>query len=47
MSARLTGRPHSYCTAPMTDTATRPAPDVVARVTAWLEDNWDPDLTVA
>ena len=31
----------------MTDTATRPAPDVVARVTAWLEDNWDPDLTVA
>ena len=27
----------------MTDTATR---DVVAEVTAWLEENWDPDLTV-
>ena len=27
----------------MTDTATR---DVTAEVTAWLEENWDPDLTV-
>src|SRR3954447_4564626 len=27
----------------MTDTATR---DVVAQVTEWLEENWDPDLTV-
>jgi alkylation response protein AidB-like acyl-CoA dehydrogenase len=27
----------------MTDTATR---DVVAEVTAWLEENWDPDITV-
>src|SRR5215210_3875907 len=29
----------------MTDTAQRT--DVVAEVTAWLEENWDPDLTVA
>jgi len=27
----------------MTDTATR---DVTAEVTAWLEENWDPDITV-
>ena len=29
----------------MTDTAERT--DVVAEVTAWLEENWDPELTVA
>ncbi len=33
----------------MTDTAERTAApsDAVADVTAWLEANWDPDLTVA
>ena len=33
----------------MTDTAERTSPstDAVAEVTAWLEENWDPDLTVA
>ena len=31
----------------MTDTAPRPSRDVEAEVTAWLEANWDPDLTVA
>src|ERR1700730_16267048 len=31
----------------MTDTAARPITDVTAEVTAWLEENWDPDLTVA
>jgi alkylation response protein AidB-like acyl-CoA dehydrogenase len=32
----------------MTDTVDRTAADdVVAEVTAWLRDNWDPDLTVA
>jgi alkylation response protein AidB-like acyl-CoA dehydrogenase len=30
----------------MTDTAARTARDVTAEVTAWLEENWDPDLTV-
>src|SRR4051794_21459377 len=33
----------------MTDTAPRTSTrrDVVAEVTSWLEENWDPDLTVA
>jgi alkylation response protein AidB-like acyl-CoA dehydrogenase len=31
----------------MTDTAERTSRDVVAEVTAWLEENWDADLTVA
>ncbi len=33
----------------MTDTAerTNQSTDAVSEVTAWLEDNWDPDLTVA
>src|SRR3546814_13583723 len=33
----------------MTDTAERSATstDAVAEVRAWLEENWDPDLTVA
>ena len=34
----------------MTDTAERttsPSTDAVAEVRAWLEENWDPDLTVA
>ena len=31
----------------MTDTASRTDRDVKAEVTAWLEENWDPDLTVA
>jgi alkylation response protein AidB-like acyl-CoA dehydrogenase len=31
----------------MTDTAPRTSRDVVAEVTSWLEENWDPDLTVA
>ena len=30
----------------MTDTARRTATDVTAEVTSWLEENWDPDLTV-
>ncbi len=30
----------------MTDTAERISRDATAEVTAWLEDNWDPDLTV-
>ena len=30
----------------MVDTATATAQDVTAEVTAWLETNWDPDLTV-
>ena len=30
----------------MTDTAARTTPDVTTEVTAWLEENWDPDLTV-
>jgi alkylation response protein AidB-like acyl-CoA dehydrogenase len=30
----------------VTDTAQHTTEDVVADVTAWLEDNWDPDLTV-
>jgi alkylation response protein AidB-like acyl-CoA dehydrogenase len=31
----------------MTDTAQRVSQDVTAEVTAWLEEHWDPDLTVA
>src|SRR5437660_8269263 len=31
----------------MTDTAERTNRDVTAEVNAWLEENWDPDLTVA
>jgi alkylation response protein AidB-like acyl-CoA dehydrogenase len=31
----------------MVDTAERVGHEVTAEVTAWLEDNWDPDLTVA
>jgi alkylation response protein AidB-like acyl-CoA dehydrogenase len=31
----------------MVETAERVSQDVTAEVTAWLEDNWDPDLTVA
>jgi alkylation response protein AidB-like acyl-CoA dehydrogenase len=31
----------------MVDTAERVSHDVTAEVTVWLEDNWDPDLTVA
>src|SRR2546421_6463156 len=31
----------------MTDTAERTNRDVTAEVTAWLEENWDPELTVA
>ena len=30
----------------MTDTARRTSEDVTAEVTSWLEENWDPDLTV-
>src|SRR5579884_3619756 len=30
----------------MTDTASRTTRDVTAEVTAWLEETWDPDLTV-
>jgi alkylation response protein AidB-like acyl-CoA dehydrogenase len=30
----------------MTDTAARTDRDVTSEVTAWLEENWDPDLTV-
>src|SRR5215217_2327307 len=30
----------------MTDTAARPVDDVTAELTSWLEENWDPDLTV-
>ena len=30
----------------MTDTASRTIRDVTAEVTAWLEESWDPDLTV-
>src|SRR5947209_13545799 len=30
----------------MTDTAERTTRDVTAEVNAWLEENWDPDLTV-
>src|SRR3954466_6472909 len=30
----------------MTDTAERTGTDVTSEVTAWLEENWDPDLTV-
>jgi alkylation response protein AidB-like acyl-CoA dehydrogenase len=31
----------------MSETAVRGTRDVTAEVTAWLEENWDPDLTVA
>src|SRR3954466_12437299 len=31
----------------MTDTAERTNRDVTAEVNAWLEENWDPELTVA
>jgi alkylation response protein AidB-like acyl-CoA dehydrogenase len=31
----------------MTDTATKPDTGVIAELNAWLEENWDPDLTVA
>jgi alkylation response protein AidB-like acyl-CoA dehydrogenase len=31
----------------MTQTATRTGRDAAAEVAAWLEENWDPDLTVA
>src|SRR5437763_16697582 len=31
----------------MADTAQRTTRDVTSEVTAWLEENWDPDLTVA
>src|SRR5204863_10049938 len=31
----------------MTDTAERTNRDVTAELRAWLEENWDPDLTVA
>src|SRR5437660_6578195 len=30
----------------MTDTRARTTEDVTAELTAWLNDNWDPDLTV-
>src|SRR5437899_7026038 len=30
----------------MADTATRAQTDVLAELHAWLEENWDPDLTV-
>src|SRR5207237_4604856 len=30
----------------MADTATRAQTDVLAELNAWLEENWDPDLTV-
>jgi len=30
----------------VTDTAERTSTDVTAEVTAWLEENWDPDITV-
>jgi alkylation response protein AidB-like acyl-CoA dehydrogenase len=30
----------------MTDTIDQISHDVIAEVTSWLEDNWDPDLTV-
>src|SRR5436309_12756829 len=30
----------------MTDTARRTSADVTTEVTAWLEENWNPDLTV-
>ncbi len=30
----------------MTDTARRTSEDVVVEVTAWLDENWDPELTV-
>src|SRR5437763_10227027 len=30
----------------MTDTARRTSEDVTTEVTAWLEENWNPDLTV-
>jgi len=31
----------------MTDTAARPSTDVTTEINAWLEEHWDPDLTVA
>ena len=31
----------------MADTAERTSTDVIAELSAWLEQNWDPDLTVA
>ena len=31
----------------MTDTVAAPESDVMAELTAWLEENWDPDITVA
>jgi alkylation response protein AidB-like acyl-CoA dehydrogenase len=31
----------------MTDTATTATSEIVDELTAWLEENWDPDLTVA
>src|SRR4051812_38893769 len=30
----------------VTDTAERTGTDVTTEVTAWLQENWDPDLTV-
>ena len=30
----------------MTDTARRTSEDVTTEVTAWLEENWNPDLSV-
>ena len=30
----------------MTDTAARTQEDVLAELKGWLEENWDPDLTL-
>ena len=45
-AGNLTARSSWRWTGPMTDTAARTHEDVLTELKGWLEENWDPDLTV-